>query len=300
MAAASSTTLNTSSLSTHSHHLKNLKKPLSKLKSQFLPNPGFLLKSSLSLELYRRKWRNRGNGLAITAYMERPNSFGGFVRNVVGSLPVVGLLARILSDEGGVGGDLVDFAEFRRRVGKRCSNIDSQAFYDFKERRGRAGDPLYVLLCCWLPAVGAGLLKSEDILSGAARLRISNDIEFEEETFFAMMNEAKERRDKLKSASPEIPMALRAEKALETIYVCCFGKDLIEEEDEKLLCIMLNAVFQTVGQEEINRMVNLKAKQAAENKEQEPSEKQQTLSNEARQLQLKELEFLKQNSESFQ
>ncbi|XP_011623625.1 uncharacterized protein LOC18434829 isoform X2 [Amborella trichopoda] len=245
MAAASSTTLNTSSLSTHSHHLKNLKKPLSKLKSQFLPNPGFLLKSSLSLELYRRKWRNRGNGLAITAYMERPNSFGGFVRNVVGSLPVVGLLARILSDEGGVGGDLVDFAEFRRRVGKRCSNIDSQAFYDFKERRGR-------------------------------------------------------RRDKLKSASPEIPMALRAEKALETIYVCCFGKDLIEEEDEKLLCIMLNAVFQTVGQEEINRMVNLKAKQAAENKEQEPSEKQQTLSNEARQLQLKELEFLKQNSESFQ
>ncbi|ERN06630.1 hypothetical protein AMTR_s00058p00171600 [Amborella trichopoda] len=232
--------------------------------------------------------------------MERPNSFGGFVRNVVGSLPVVGLLARILSDEGGVGGDLVDFAEFRRRVGKRCSNIDSQAFYDFKERRGRAGDPLYVLLCCWLPAVGAGLLKSEDILSGAARLRISNDIEFEEETFFAMMNEAKERRDKLKSASPEIPMALRAEKALETIYVCCFGKDLIEEEDEKLLCIMLNAVFQTVGQEEINRMVNLKAKQAAENKEQEPSEKQQTLSNEARQLQLKELEFLKQNSESFQ
>lgn len=40
--------------------------------------------------------------------------------------------------------------------------------------------------------MGAGLLKSEEILEGVARLRISNDIEFEEETFIAMMNEARE------------------------------------------------------------------------------------------------------------
>lgn len=56
----------------------------------------------------------------------------------------------------------------------------------------QSGDPLYVLLCCWLAAVGAGLLKSEEILEGVARLRISSDIEFEEETFIAMMNEARE------------------------------------------------------------------------------------------------------------
>lgn len=49
-----------------------------------------------------------------------------------------------------------------------------------------------MLLCCWLAAVGAGLLKSEEILEGVARLRISNDIEFEEETFIATMNEARE------------------------------------------------------------------------------------------------------------
>lgn len=49
-----------------------------------------------------------------------------------------------------------------------------------------------MLLCCWLAAVGAGLLKSEEILEGVARLRISDDIEFEEENFIAMMNEAKE------------------------------------------------------------------------------------------------------------
>lgn len=44
-------------------------------------------------------------------------------------------------------------------------------------------------------------------------------------------------------------MEIRAEKALDAIYVCCFGRDPIEEEDERLLSIMLNAVFPTVGQE---------------------------------------------------
>nr|DAD30961.1 TPA_asm: hypothetical protein HUJ06_009812 [Nelumbo nucifera] len=134
-----------------------------------------------------------GNGvLSVRAYMENRNSVSNFANKVVGALPVIGLVARILSDEGGVGGDIIDFAEFRRRVGKKCGITDSRAFYDFQDRRGRAGDPLYVLLCCWLAAVGAGLLKSEEILQGVARLRISNDIEFEEENFLAIMREAKE------------------------------------------------------------------------------------------------------------
>lgn len=49
-----------------------------------------------------------------------------------------------------------------------------------------------MLLCCWLAAVGAGLLKTEEILEGVARVRISDDLEFEEENFIAIMNEARE------------------------------------------------------------------------------------------------------------
>lgn len=49
-----------------------------------------------------------------------------------------------------------------------------------------------MLLCCWLAAVGAGLLKSEEILEGVARLSLANDIEFEEQNFIALMNEARE------------------------------------------------------------------------------------------------------------
>jgi len=78
-----------------------------------------------------------GFALSIRAYIEKPNSFSTFANKVIGSLPVIGLLARIISDEGGVGRDLVDFAEFRKRVGNKCTPDDSRAFYEFQQRRGK-------------------------------------------------------------------------------------------------------------------------------------------------------------------
>nr|KYP39256.1 hypothetical protein KK1_039432 [Cajanus cajan] len=235
---------------------------------------------------------------AVGAYMESPNSFATFANRVIGALPVVGLLARILSDEGGVGDDLVDFAEFRRRVGKKCSDADSTAFYQFQERRGRVRDPLYVLLCCWLAAIGAGLLKTEDILEGVARLRISNDIEFEEQNFMALMSEAKERRAKLKAEPPAIPMEIRAGKALDAIYVCCFGKDSFEEEDQLLLTAMLSAVFPSVQREEVQRLVKDKAERVAAGVDEDYVSDLKPLPKDAVELQMKDLQFLQQNSET--
>lgn len=78
--------------------------------------------------------------------MESPNSLSGFASKVIGSLPVVGLIARILSDEGGVGTDIIDFAEFRRRVGKKCTIMESKAFYEFQERKGKVNVYLYLCL----------------------------------------------------------------------------------------------------------------------------------------------------------
>lgn len=228
--------------------------------------------------------------------MDEDNSISGIANKIIGSLPVVGLIARIISDEGGVGGDVIDFAEFRRRVGKKCTINDSRAFYRFQERRGRSGDPLYVLLCCWLAAVGAGLLKSEEILEGVTRLRVSNDIEFEEETFVSKLNEAKERRSKLRVTPVSIPMQIRAEKALEAVLVCCFGQDAIEEEDEMLLCVMLNSVFPSVGQSEINKMVKEKTKQFGEDDERKKLLEPMRLSKEAVQMQMKDLKFLQQET----
>lgn len=81
---------------------------------------------------------NKGKtSTVIRAYIENRNPIASFANKVIGSLPVVGLIARIVNDEGGVAGDIIDFAEFRRRVGNKCSVTDSRAFYEFKDRRGR-------------------------------------------------------------------------------------------------------------------------------------------------------------------
>ncbi|CAJ1946757.1 unnamed protein product [Sphenostylis stenocarpa] len=278
--------------------------PLSPLSSHFFTlSSSSKLSSLLSLRHHHAhptttKPTSRAILFGVKAYMDNSNSFGSFANRVIGALPVVGLIARILSDEGGVGDDLVDFAEFRRRVGKKCSQADSTAFYEFQDRRGRAGDPLYVLLCCWLAAIGAGLLKTEDILEGVARLRISNDIEFEEQNFMSLMSEAKERRAKLKADPPAIPMEIRAGKALDAIYVCCFGRDGVEEEDERLLTAMLGTVFPTVQRNEIQRLVKNKAEKVAGGVDEEFVSELKPLSKDAVELQMKDLQFLQQNSET--
>lgn len=76
--------------------------------------------------------------------MEDSNTVSGFASKVIGSLPVIGLVARIFSDEGGVGGDIIDFAEFRRRVGNKCSVNESMAFFEFQDRRGKVISPSIV------------------------------------------------------------------------------------------------------------------------------------------------------------
>ncbi|KAL0424293.1 UNVERIFIED_CONTAM: Photosystem I assembly factor PSA3, chloroplastic [Sesamum radiatum] len=243
----------------------------------------------------RRRKPNNGRYLLVRAYMDESNSVSGFANKVIGSLPVVGLIARIFSDEGGVGGDIIDFAEFRRRVGKKCSVNDSRAFFEFQERRGKV---FFILFFLYLEVLRdlswCGLLKSEEILEGVGRLRISDDIEFEEENFIAMMNDSRERRAKLRAPVPTIPMEIRAEKALEAIHVCCFGRDLIEEEDEELLSVILNAVFPAVGMPVIERIVKEKAKRVAEGTDEIKIPEPKALTERAVQLQMKDLQFLRE------
>lgn len=93
-------------------------------------------------------------------------------------------------------------------------------------------------------------------------------------------------------------MEIRAEKALEAIYVCCFGKDPIEDEDERLLQIILGAVFPSVQQPEIERIVKEKSTKAAEGGENNNYPEPKPLSKEAIELQMKDLQFLKQNSDT--
>lgn len=93
-------------------------------------------------------------------------------------------------------------------------------------------------------------------------------------------------------------MEIRVEKALDAIYVCCFGKDRIEDEDERLLIIMLSAVFPSVKQPEIQRMIKDKRQRVEEGVEENFVSKEKPLPKEAVELQMKDLQFLKQNRDT--
>lgn len=54
----------------------------------------------------------------------------------------------------------------------------------------QAARPQYVLFWCWAAALGAGLLKSEDMMLGATRLRVTFDIVYEEENLSILMDQA--------------------------------------------------------------------------------------------------------------
>lgn len=107
-----------------------------------------------------------------------------------------------------------------------------------------------------------------------------------------------QRRAKLKAATPIIPLEIRIEKALEGIYLCCFGKDPIEEEDERLLNVMLKAVYPSVEQSEIQRIVKDKAQKVGEGSDEGSVREPKPLSKEAVNMQMKDLQFLQQNRET--
>jgi hypothetical protein len=47
-----------------------------------------------------------------------------------------------------------------------------------------------VLFCCWIASSGAGLLRRDDVLVAAKRLRYSLDLQFEVENQERLMQEA--------------------------------------------------------------------------------------------------------------
>ena len=100
-------------------------------------------------------------------------------------------------------------------------------------------------------------------------------------------------------ATPTVPMELRVEKAIDGIYVCCFGREPIEEEDQSLLNVMLSAVFPTVERSTIQRIIKDKAVKVAEGSDDADNVPElKPLSKEAVELQMKDLEYQKQNGET--
>ena len=71
------------------------------------------------------------------AFIERKDPIYDIINKVRGALPIVGLLSRIFSDDGGIGSDRIQFKEFCSLVYREFPSADvSMAFFEFEGRHG--------------------------------------------------------------------------------------------------------------------------------------------------------------------
>lgn len=197
--------------------------------------------------------------------MDQPKGgpIGSFLRQLQGSLPIVGLLSRLGADEGGVGSDLLRFGDFVTRVQRNLPPDAAKALAAFHDRHGKAARSQVVLLLCYVAAVGAGLVKSEQLMLAARRLRVSHDLEYELNGFDALLDEAHRRRTKAGAKPVDVPMEVRADKALEALCACCIGSPHVPAEDADALVAILRGVFPTAEGESIAEAVRARVRSVA-------------------------------------
>ena len=59
------------------------------------------------------------------------------MRKIIGTLPIVGLLYKIINEEGVVSGEHIGFVEFGKIVKNRCPIEASMTFYEFCDHYGK-------------------------------------------------------------------------------------------------------------------------------------------------------------------
>jgi len=179
-------------------------------------------------------------------------SFGDAVKRVAkrvqGALPIIGLLSRLASSEGGFdGANAATYAEFSRTV------YNSEAAYApfsvaaaaLEKAHGKPAQSRYVLLAAWMAEQGAGgLVAPRDVVAAMRRLRVSGDMEIEIDRFLNSRNATLEKYAMVeRSAAPE---ALRAELGVDAVAAVATGlKDgqALGEDDARHVAAVVGATM---------------------------------------------------------
>lgn len=99
--------------------------------------------------------------------------FGRLLKQVRGALPIVGLISRLTTPEGGIGSDELAYPEYCRAVFEAAPQGFQVAVAELQDRHGKPAQRRYVLLCLWMVQQGVGILPTKFIVDSARRLRVS-------------------------------------------------------------------------------------------------------------------------------
>ena len=162
---------------------------------------------------------------------------GKFFKTVQGALPVVGLVSRLATPEGGIGNDDCAYPEYCRQVYEASPEGFQEAIGDLQNKYGKSAQRKYVLLCLWMIKQGSGLVRDSLVVDSARRVRVSQDVEFEMERFLGEYKEALGKYEFIKDR-PMRALGEQAEVAVDAmarLILPVQDGDSIAAEDQALI-----------------------------------------------------------------
>ena len=137
----------------------------------------------------KTKAQNGGNDLDADDFLKN-FSLGKLVKKVQGAIPVVSLLSKLFTPEGGFDGEALSYNEYTRiRLDQAGGTEFGAALSDLCDETKK--EPRTLLLLTWMAFEGEGLLGPEIVTSASRRLASSGfDYEYEIYRFESARDEA--------------------------------------------------------------------------------------------------------------
>lgn len=182
------------------------------------------------------------------------SNVGRMAKKIQGALPIIGLISRLASDEGGF--DELAYPEYCRGVINTASTTFKVALSDLEKRHGRLSNSKYVLLVLWMVKTGSTLVPARDIINSVKRMRITQDIEIEIERFSGTREKAIK-----KFSMMTIPEGKPREKAILAVDALCVlalgvkDGEIVEEEDSKILASLIRGAFPDTSEADVEAAI---------------------------------------------
>lgn len=167
---------------------------------------------------------------------------GKFLKTVQGALPVVGLVSRLTSAEGGIGNDSTAYPEYCRQVYEAAPLGFQEALGDLQNVYGKSAQRRYVLLCLWMVMQGSGVVSHRLIVDSARRVRVSQDVEFEMERFLGAYKEGMDKYSYIKDREVA-PLQEQADVAVDAMARLILPIQDGEEIGENVAKMIEDVVF---------------------------------------------------------
>ncbi|KXZ56755.1 hypothetical protein GPECTOR_1g680 [Gonium pectorale] len=140
-------------------------------------------------------------------------------KKVQGALPIVGLVSRLASPEGGF--DELAYPEFCRTIIDKAPVSYRIAQAELEKAYGKPANSRWVLLVLWMSKLGVGLVPPKDIISAARRLRVTQDIEIEMDRFETAKSAVLKKYDMMQR--PEGRLEDKLNVAVDGLCTLCIG-----------------------------------------------------------------------------